>query len=119
MESSRWKDIYLHLESKGFDVYAPSCHVGECQSPYVVIKSGIKIQCPGYSTTQEVMDFMCYVKNRSELDDFLDLVKEAVRELRKQFMIRSLYTESEEFYDDTVKGYMKSFQYAIYKRIED
>lgn len=119
MESSRWKDIFLHLESKGFDVYAPFSHVGECTDPYVVIKSGIKTQYPGYSTIQETYDFMCYTKHRSDLDDFVELIKISVKELKNQFMIRDLHVETPEFYDDIVKGYMKSFQYVLFKKIED
>ena len=34
---SRWEDIYNYLKSKGFKVYSPGQHEGECLSSYVVV----------------------------------------------------------------------------------
>ena len=38
MAASRIQDIYLHLKEQGFEVYFPAQKVGECLSPYVVVK---------------------------------------------------------------------------------
>ena len=117
MPDSVWGEIYTHLTSKGIDVYAPAQHVGECKKSYTVMRNGSKSQYRGYSTTQEVYDFMCYTKNRSELDSYVSQVKNSVSEMRAAYMLKDTYIETGEFYDDIVKGYMKSFQYILYKQI--
>ena len=34
---TRYMDIYDHLVAKGFDVYTPAQHKGECVTPYIVV----------------------------------------------------------------------------------
>lgn len=118
MEASRWGDIYVHLQDKGFDVYGLSQHEGECLSPYVVLNCGFKGKYLSYSTTQEVIDFMCYHPNMSELEAYKESVKDAIKELESVYMIRDTYNETSAIYDEFVKGYMTSFQFYLYKQIK-
>lgn len=114
---SRWKDIYSHLKSKGFDVYAPAQHEGECVSKYIVVKVGTtQAESNGFSSTARQYDIMMYVPRDeySKLEPFVESVKEAMKELHP--MIRPMRYEGGSFYDDTVKGHMVSMQYYNYRK---
>lgn len=117
MAESRIQDIYLHLKKKGFEVYFPTQKIGECLSPYVVIKDATTSQYLNYSSTVTYYDIMCYVpKDRfSTLEPFVESVKEAMKELNP--MIRPTYSQTQSYYDDSVKGYMISIQYKNYRKI--
>lgn len=114
---SRMQDIYLHLKESGFDVYFPAQKDGECTSNYVVVKDATTSQVPGFSSTQTYYDIMCYVPKDSfsTLEPFVESVKEAMKKMVP--MIKPTYSQTQSFYDDSVKGHMISVQYINYRKI--
>lgn len=115
---SRWKDIYDLLKSKGFDVYSPAQHEGECISRYIVVKVGTsQAESNGFSTNQKQYDIMMYVPKDeySTLEGFVEEVEEAMKDLYP--MLKPMRYESGSFYDDTVKGHMVSVQYYNYRKL--
>lgn len=111
VKTSRIQDIYSHLKSKGFDVYFPAQKVGECTSPYVVVKDMVTTKLTNFSSTITYYDIMCYVpKNAfSKLAPYVESVKEAMKEMVP--MIKPTYTETPSFYDDTIDAHMSSIEY--------
>lgn len=115
---NRWQDMYAHLKSKGFDVYSPAQKVGECTSPYLVIKNDGGYLHPSYSTTVDQYSIYCFVpKNKySELETLVRNVKISMKELYPMFQIYG--QELASFYDDTVKAHYISIEYKNYKKVE-
>lgn len=115
--NNRWGDIYKHLKSKGFDVYAPSQHIGECTSKYVVVKILGSSKIGDFSSVSQQYDILMYMPKYeySQFEDFIASVKQAMEEL--QPMIMPMYTQTQSFYDDTVKGHMVSIQYRNSRKI--
>ncbi len=116
-QETRLQDVYIHLKEIGnFDVYFPAQHKGECTSNYIVVTTGTTTQVNTFTSTQTVYDILCYVpQNRpSQMDVFFEKVKECMKQLNP--MIKPLHTETETFYDDTIKGYMRSVQYVNYRK---
>lgn len=114
---SRWKDIYRHLKSEGFDTYSPGQHQGECVSPYVVVKDMGTTRVAEYSSTKTLYDILCYVPGNqfSELEPFVGSLEAS---MKKMFpMIRPANYKTPSFYDDTVKGHMISVQYINYRKL--
>lgn len=116
-EDSRWKDITIHLKSKGFNVYSPGIKIGECTSPYIVVKDNGGNKHPSFSTNVDLYSIMCYVpkQNYSILESHCRRVKEAMKDLEP--MILNNGSESPSYYDDGVKAHMKSIEYRNYKKI--
>lgn len=117
MAESRIQDIYLYLKGEGLDVYFPAQKVGECLSPYVVVKDATTSQFLDYSSTITYYDIMCYVPKEhfSELDPFVERVKEIMKGMVP--MIKPTYSQTQSFYDDSVKAHMISVQYKNYRKI--
>ena len=117
MAASRIQDIYLHLKEQGFEVYFPAQKVGECLSPYVVVKDATTSQYLEYSSTVTYYDIMCYTPKDhfSELEPFVESVKVAMKELVP--MIKPTYSQTQSYYDDSVKAHMISVQYKNYRKI--
>ena len=115
-ENTRWKDIYRHLKSNGFDVYAPDQKEGYCLEPYIVIKSREVVRLETVSSNEAMYDILLYVpKNRfSFVEEYVLQVIEAMDKLFP--MIREAGTQTEPFYDDDVQGYMVSIQYSNYRK---
>lgn len=118
MNESRWQDIYEHLTEKGFSVYSPGQHQGECLSPYVVVKDMGGSRFGDFTSMRHLYDLMCYVPqdNFSELEPFVQKVKTAMLSLYP--MIRPAHFETPSFYDDTNRSHMISVQYINYKKFE-
>lgn len=116
-EKTRYKDIYKHLVTSGFDVYTPGQKEGECTSPYLVVKDAGTEKYNTYSSTQTVYDVMCYVpkKHFTDLEQYVQKMKLAMDKLRP--MIMPLYSETGSFYDDTVNAHMISVQYRNMRKI--
>lgn len=110
-DSTRLIDIYRHLKGKGIEVYFPTQKIGECTSPYVVVRDAGTNPYMGFSTTLTTYGVMCYVpKNQySQLRVYTDQVKEAMWELKP--MIMPLNIETPPFFDETVKAHMTEVQY--------
>lgn len=116
-EQDRIQDIFVHLQQKGFDVYFPTQHQGECISPYVVVKGATNTRFRQYSTVVQYYDLLCYIPRDqySKLYPFVNQVKTAMKELVP--MIKPAYLDTEPFYDDEIKGHMISLQYLNYQKL--
>ena len=117
MAASRVQDIYLHLKEQGFEVYFPAQKVGECLSPYVVVKDATTSKYLEYSSTVTYYDIMCYIPKEhfSELEPFVESVKVAMKGLVP--LIKPTYSQTQSYYDDSVKAHMISVQYKNYRKI--
>ena len=60
-QDSIWQDIVVHLQADGFDVYSPGMKVGECVSPYIVVKNDGSTRHASFSTDVDFYAIMCYV----------------------------------------------------------
>ena len=116
-EDTRWKDIFIHLQSSGFDVYPPAVKVGECQSEYIVVKNDGSSRHAGISTDDDYYAIMCYVPKQaySSLEVLLQQVKRVMKGLEPMIIPTGSQTPS--YYDDSVKAHMISIQYKNYKKI--
>ena len=117
MANGRMQDIYLHLKNEGFEVYFPAQKVGECTSPYVVVRDATTSKYLNYSSTVTYYDLLCYIPKDhfSELEPFVERVKESMKGLVP--MILPAYTQSQSYYDDFVKAHMISVLYKNYRKI--
>lgn len=116
-KESRWADLYVHLKSKGFDVYSPGIKAGECTAPYIVIALDGSTKLSSVSTDEDRYSVMCYVpkKEYSKLEPMVQKVKQAMKEIEPIFMPYGEQTSS--FYDDSVKSHMVSITYRNNKKI--
>lgn len=114
---SRWQDIFLHLQSTGFDVYPPAIKVGECQAAYIVVKNDGSSKHAGISTDDDFYAVMCYVPKQaySSLEPLVQRVKKSMKELEP--MILPYGSQTPSYYDDSVKAHMVSIQYKNYKKM--
>lgn len=114
---SRWQDIFLHLQSAGFDVYPPAIKVGECTEEYIVVKNDGSSRHAGLSTDDDFYAVMCYVPKQaySSLETLVQRVKGAMKELEP--MILPYGSQTPSYYDDSVKAHMVSIQYKNYKKM--
>lgn len=112
-----WKLIYKKLTEKGFEVYSPGQHTGDCLTKYVVVKTDGAAQFWQYSSNRCSYDIMCYVPrdHYSELAGFFVAVKEAMAELYPT--LRPAHNETSDYYDEGIKGHMVSAQYYNYKKL--
>lgn len=117
MADGRMQDIYLHLKNDGFEVYFPAQKVGECISPYVVVRDATTSKYLDYSSTVTYYDLLCYIPKDhfSQLEPFVEKVKESMKELVP--MILPTHTQTQSYYDDSVKAHMISVLYKNYRKI--
>lgn len=113
---SRWEDIFNCLKKNGFDVQSPGMAVGECISPYVVVKNDGSTTHSGFSTDVALYAVMCYVPKKaySKLEPLVQSVKKAMVELEP--MLKQYGQETPSYYDDSVKAHMVSIEYKNYKK---
>lgn len=111
-----WKKIYRHLKEKGFEVYSPGQHKGECQSNYVVIKDGGMTTSEMVSSGIKMYNLLLYVpyENYSNLEVYMGEIKDAMKELFP--LVRPSGLEVPEAIDDEVKAYMVSIEYLNYRK---
>lgn len=116
-KNSRWQDIFTHLKNKGFDVFSPGIKIGECTSPYIVIKNNGSSKHTTFSTDEDYYSVMCYVPKLkySELEPLVQKVKSAMKELEPMILPYGMQTSS--YYDDSYKAHMISVEYKNYKKI--
>lgn len=112
-----WQLAYKHLKSKGFEVYSPGQHSGECTSKYVVVNIGSSIAFQSFTTMQTPYDFLCYVPkdNFSQLEGYVSSVENALKDLYP--VLRSSNFRTPAYYDDSVNGHMISTQYVNYRKL--
>ena len=116
-EESRWQDIFLHLKSQGFDVYAPGLKVGECTSEYLVVKNDGSSKHISFSTDVDLYAVLCYVPKNSYslLEPLVQRVKSSMKELEP--MILPYGSQTPSYYDDSLKAHMVSIEYKNYKKL--
>lgn len=102
--------IILILKDNGIDAYPPVTKKGECTKEYVVIKNSGASQIGNYSSQVFYTDIMCYVPQNkyTYLVNFKNRVRQIIHD---NLYPRVMETGSEttDFYDDDVKGFMVSF----------
>lgn len=113
---SRWGDIFECLQSGGFTVYPPGIAIGECKSPYVVVKNDGSSEHPSFSTDVDLYAVMCYVPKQaySTLEPLVQSVKKTMKNLEP--MIKYYGSQTPSYYDDSVKAHMISIEYKNYKK---
>jgi hypothetical protein len=118
MADSRLEDIYLHLKGKGVEVYFPAQHTGECLTKYVVVKAASQLPFFSYSTDYDVYEILVYIPQAqySSLETFTDTIKEHMRELKTSLMIRESHYQTAPYYETSIKGFMVSVEYKLYKK---
>lgn len=114
---SRAQDIYKHLENNGFDVYWPGQKVGECTSPYVVVKNDGGYRHVNFSSNRDMYSVQCYVPKLqySKLEPMIVKVKQVMKELYPMIIDYGQQTPS--FYDDTCKAHYVSIEFENYKKL--
>lgn len=115
---SRWKDIFDCLKNNDIEVYSPGIKVGECLSPYVVVKNDGSSKHIAFSTDVDLYSVMCYVpkQNYSLLEPFVQKIKFIMRDLEP--MIKPYGSQTSSYYDDSIKAHMVSIEYKNYKKIQ-
>lgn len=116
-QSNIWQDIFVHLESEGFDVNSPGSKEGECMSPYIVLKNNGSTRHSSFSTDIDLYSVMCYVPRAkySQLETMLQEVKKAMKKLEPLVLPYGQQTPS--FYDESIKAHMVSIEYKNYKKL--
>ena len=116
-KETRIRDIYTVLKENNIDVYLQGQHQGHCLSPYVVLRSLGESKLVSYSSTITTVEIMCYVPidNPSQMDLFVNLVKEVLKQLRP--MLKNAYNDIGDYIDDEIKAVMRTLQYTYYKKI--
>lgn len=116
-KDNRWQDLYMFLKSKGFDVYSPGQHVGECKSPYVVVRYDGTTQITNASSHWDLYAVMCYVPQNqySKLETLTTDVRIAMEELRPMFL--KFYEQtSMSAYDEAARAHYTSTEYRNAKK---
>lgn len=108
--------IFDYLEAAGYDVFFPEQHIGECITPYIVVKSDGLAPIAGITTNQCFYAIFCYIPRNqyNELEQFIIDLKTTMEGLYPSVMSADI--ETTPFYDDEVKGFMVSIQYINYRR---
>lgn len=109
--------IALHLLEEGYDVYSPGVKVGECTSPYIVVKNDGSSQHTSFSTDVDLYAVMCYVPKLkySTLEPLIQKVKQSMKQLEP--VVRPYGQQTPSYYDDSVKAHMISIEYKNYKKM--
>ncbi len=113
---SRFEDLYLFLQSKGFEAFAPGTKKGQCEKPYLVVKPTEGVKVLSLSSTKRYYDIMCFSKTVSGAEQLKEQVREAMKSIYPLFNPTS--NETQPFFDDGVKGWMTSIEYVNYRKIE-
>lgn len=113
---SRWQDIYTHLKNEGFEVYPPEQKVGECTSPYVVVRNDGSYKHVNYSTHRDMYAIECYVPmlEYSKLEPLVMDVKKSMHKLYP--MIQDYGQQMPAFFDNVVKAHYITIEYENYKK---
>lgn len=116
-KESRWQDLYTHLKDSGFEVYAPEQKVGECTSPYLVIRYDSSFGHEYYSSNIDTYSIECYVPRNeySKLEVLVMSVKKAMKEIYPLF--QDYRQQMFAFYDNTVKAHYVTLTYSNYKKM--
>ena len=107
-----WEQIFDSLKKAGIDVYPPATKKGECTSNYVVVKQDGSSQIGTFSSERVYYQFMLYVPQNkyNKLSTFEQEVK-GVLDSQLYPILMPIGSNMPDYYDDTVKAHMRSFQY--------
>lgn len=114
---SRWQDLYKYLKDKGYEVYAPGQHEGECLSKYIVVKYDGESYVYERSSRRDLYNIMVYVPkdNYFELEGFVQSVKTDLKEIFPLFMQYDQQASTSAF-DPACNGHFVSLEYANIKK---
>lgn len=106
------------LKGKDLDANLPGIKVGDCLSPYIVVRKAELQPFNQFSTVQELYDIMCYVPQNklSTLSTYFSNMKAEMKLLEATLMIRPAHSETADYFDPGVKAWMRSAQYILYHR---
>lgn len=112
------EQIFHFLSDKGFEVFYPHTHRGDCLSPYCVLRIETVNGFEQFSTQARYIDVLCYTPKHRYMHtmEYSKQVKGALLELQKELMIRPTGFETPPYLDESVNGYMISIQYALYEK---
>ena len=115
---TQWQKLFKFLLDEGFDVYSPEQKVGQCKSPYVVVKWMGAQRRADCTTNDDTYTIFCYVPrdNYSQLEEYVISVKEAMKKCFPQFVPTGFETSS--FYEEEIKAHMVSVDYINHKKIQ-
>lgn len=107
-----WQIISDTLNENGVDVFPPATKIGECKSPYVVLKQDGSTQIEKYSSEYVYYRFIVYVpRNKySELSNFENKIKKILADNLFPMIMPVGQTESD-YYDDNYNAHMRAFLY--------
>lgn len=108
---SVYEKVFDKLKENEIDVYPPNTHKGEVKSKYTVLLDGGRTKTLSYTSQTVLLDVLVYVPaNRyTDLDPYADEVKELVDKLYP--LVIPTGNETAAFYDESIKGWMKSVEY--------
>ena len=115
-EGSRLEDLYVFLDSKGYNVYFPVQHVGDCLEPYVVVKYNGTSGGMSFSSREDLYSILFYVPSNqySKMEQFVQSVKQDMKEIEPLFMV---YNDQQlpAYFDEANKGHYVEIDYKNYK----
>lgn len=105
-----WKDIYDHLKTNGFEVYALGQHQGLCSEPYIVLRANGLYQ--GIGAEQALYELLLYypADYYYRFEPFICHVKQAMNQLYPR--LKLVDPESPHYLDSDVMGFMTSITYG-------
>lgn len=113
----KWADVYLHLKSKGIDIYSPGQKTSTCTSPYVVVTDNGQYGMAGaHRNGYSLIEVIVYIplNKYSQIEGYKTQIKNYIKELTG---IKATGLETPVIIDDFVKAYTTSIQYQILKKI--
>ena len=114
---SRWQDLYKFFESKGYEVYAPGEHLGECTSEFIVVKYAGSVSQTTVSSRRDLYDIMVYVPKAKyhALEVLVQKVISDLKEIRPLFLPYDM-EQDESAYDVEANGHYVTLTYCNYKK---
>lgn len=113
-----WKKIYLKLQEKGLNPYAPGQHEGLCIERYCVVRESSQVPFfRSNRTGYRLIDIIIFVPVSSyiKVKPYTEEIKAAMKELP---FLRYTGNETPIITDDEVKAYTTSLEYQIIKTLE-
>ena len=116
--STRLEDIYTHLKSKGFQVYLPGQHVGECSQAYVVVKPGAVTKYLQISSNICYYELLLYTPDRypTQMERYKEQIKIAMLGLSP--MVKFAHMETTPYHEEQIKAWMIDLTYRNIKKYD-
>lgn len=116
-EKTVWQIMFETLSNSGFEVYPPATKVGECKSPYIVLKEDGSSQINNYSSERVYYRILLYVP-RNMYSQLTVLESEVRKVLDDELYPLILPTgqSDPDFYDDNYNAHMRAFFYRNNRR---